>query len=335
VGDSPSIRRLRADLWRSVFSYDAHWYEQYLWDRMEDFSTFLIGETGTGKGSAASAIGKSGYIPFDDKSHRFVESFTGNFIEINLSQFSESLIESELFGHQKGAFTGAIEHHKGVFALCSKFGAIFLDEIGDATIPVQIKLLKVLEERGFTPVGSHRKLYFSGRVIAATNKSLGELHDNDLFRRDFYYRLCSNVINVPTLRQQIGEHPTTMEILLKHIIEKITGTSSEELLAVVFEVMQNQISPEYDWPGNVRELEQAVRCILLNKDHCSEIEGWCKPRTPPLQPLFEGTYVSASELLATYCATLYNEYGTYEDVARITELDPRTVKKYIQSRSGV
>ena len=334
VGDSPSIKRLRADLWRSVFSYDAHWYEQYLWDRMEDFSTFLIGETGTGKGSAASAIGKSGYIPFDDRNHHFVESFTGNFIEINLSQFSESLIESELFGHQKGAFTGAIEHHKGVFSLCTKFGAIFLDEIGDATIPVQIKLLKVLEERGFTPVGSHKKSYFSGRVIAATNKSLGELHDNDLFRRDFYYRLCSNVIHVPTLRQQIVEDPSTMPTLLQHIIEKITGTSSEELLTVVLDVMQEQISPDYGWPGNVRELEQATRCIILNKDHCSDIDGWCQTRATPLQTLLQGTHVSASDLLSSYCTSLYNEYGTYEDVARITELDPRTVKKYIRSRSA-
>ena len=109
LGQSQSMTRLKAHLWRSVFTNDAHWYESYLWDRMEDFSTFLLGETGTGKGTAAAAIGRSGYISFDERNNRFSESFLENFIEINLSQFPESLIESELFGHQKGAFTGAID----------------------------------------------------------------------------------------------------------------------------------------------------------------------------------------------------------------------------------
>lgn len=334
VGKSPSMTRLKAQLWRSVFTSDAHWYESYLWDRMEDFSTFLIGETGTGKGTAATAIGKSGYISFDEKNNRFSESFTENLIEINLSQFSESLIESELFGHRKGAFTGAIESHRGVFSLCNPFGSIFLDEIGDATIPVQIKLLKVLEERKFTPVGSHKKEHFSGRIIAATNKDISELSDNVLFRRDFYYRLCSNVINVPSLWQQIREDPSTLEALLMHTIEKITGASPQELMLAVLEVLQKEIRSDYRWPGNVRELEQAVRYILLNKDHCSEIEGWCEIPKDPLTKTLKGTHVSASELLVAYCVALYDEYGTYEEVARITQLDPRTVKKYIRSNSN-
>ena len=334
IGQSQSMTRLKAHLWRSVFTSDAQWYESYLWDRMEDFSTFLVGETGTGKGTAAAAIGRSGYISFDESNNRFSESFTENLIEINLSQFPESLIESELFGHQKGAFTGAIESYSGVFALCSKYGSIFLDEIGDATVSVQIKLLKVLEERSFTPVGSHKKMHFSGRIIAATNKDIDELSDNELFRRDFYYRLCSNVINVPTLRQQIREDPATLELLLNHTIKKITGKSPQELVSAVLEVINREISPNYHWPGNVRELEQAVRCILLNKDHCSEIDGWCETKREPLTKILKGTNVSAQELLLAYCVSLYNEYGTYEEVARITKLDPRTVKKYIQSHSS-
>ena len=334
IGQNPSMERLRAHLWRSIFTHEAHWYERYLWNRMEDFSTFLVGETGTGKGTAASAIGRSGYIPFDEKNSRFIESFVGNFIEINLSQFPESLIESELFGHQKGAFTGAIENHRGVFALCSQFGSIFLDEIGDVSIPVQIKLLKVLEERGFTPVGSHERLYFSGRIIAATNKSINELNDSVLFRRDFYYRLCSNVISVPTLRKQIKEEPSTLETLLKHSIEKIVGEPSSELQSVVLEVIEREIGLDYHWPGNVRELEQAVRCVLLNKDHCSEIEGWCEIQGNPLTTILKDTHVSGNELLSIYCAALYEEYKTYGEVSRITQLDPRTVKKYIQSRNN-
>lgn len=333
IGKNPSMERLRAHLWRSIFTHDTHWYEQFLWNRMEDFSTFLVGETGTGKGTAAAAIGRSGYIPFDESKGCFAESFMGNFIEINLSQFPESLIESELFGHQKGAFTGAIESHKGVFALCSKFGSIFLDEIGDVSFPVQIKLLKVLEERNFTAVGSHDKQYFSGRIIAATNKPISNLREGSIFRRDFYYRLCSNVITTPTLRQQVNEEPATLETLLKHTLLRIVGALSPELEELVLEVIEREVGAEYHWPGNVRELEQAVRCILLNRNHCSEIEGWCEPYSGVTPTAFHNLELSAQELLSAYCLTLYNKYKTYEKVAEITQLDPRTVKKHIKYQS--
>src|SRR5213078_1832008 len=133
----------------------------------------------------------------------FAESFTRTFISLNLSQFPEALIESELFGHKKGAFTGAIEAHEGVFARCSPHGAIFLDELGEVSIPTQIKLLQVLQERTFSPVGSREKLRFCGRVIAATNSELDELRRQKVFRDDFYYRLCSDILTVPSLRQRI------------------------------------------------------------------------------------------------------------------------------------
>ena len=211
IGQSGSMDTLRAQLWRTVFTSRLHWYENFLWNRMEDFSTFLIGETGTGKGTAAAAIGRSGFIPFDEKKGCFIESFASNFIGINLSQFPESLIESELFGHKKGAFTGAVDSHKGVFALCSPHGSIFLDEIGDISIPIQIKLLKVLEERNFSAVGSHEKLHFHGRIVTATNKSLAVLQQQQTFREDFYYRLCSNIIPF----QPSANKFATIHLLLK------------------------------------------------------------------------------------------------------------------------
>src|SRR5438552_12916529 len=184
IGQSPCMKELRRHLWNNIFTHDVRCYDRYLWNRMEDFSTLLLGETGTGKGTAAAAIGRSGFIPFDEKKGCFAESFTRGFIALNLSQYPETLIESELFGHKKGAFTGAIEAHEGIFSRCSAYGAIFLDEIGEVSASLQIKLLQVLQERTFSPVGSHETLRFRGRVIAATNQPIDHLRQR--IRDDFF-----------------------------------------------------------------------------------------------------------------------------------------------------
>src|SRR5437667_11103543 len=218
---------------------------------MEDFSTLLLGETGTGKGTAAAAIGRSGFIPFDEKKSCFAESFTHGFLSLNLSQYPETLIESELFGHKKGAFTGAIEAHEGIFSRGSAYGAIFLDEIGEVSAPVQIKLLQVLQERTFSPVGSHEKLRFRGRVIAATNKPLDELRGKRVFRDDFFYRLRSDMITVPPLRQRIQEAPAELDLLLDHLVSKTSGRSAPELLALVRKSLSEGLEKTYSWPGNV------------------------------------------------------------------------------------
>ncbi len=330
IGHSPSMEELRCHLWNNIFTFDSQWYESFLWDRMEDFSTFILGETGTGKGTVAAAIGRSGYIPFDEKKGCFTESFTSNFISINLSQFPESIIESELFGHKKGAFTGAVEDHQGVFSRCKPHGAIFLDEIGEISIPVQIKLLKVIQERTFQVVGGHQDLRFHGRVIAATNKPLDELRKQGCFRDDFFYRLCSDVISVPTLNQQLNEWPDTLKKLLNHTIKQITGTFSPDLLKSVLTALEKGLPRDYSWPGNVRELEQAVRRVLLTNHYQGDT---CEIPTGLQGRLHQGIEeggLNAQEILAAYCTLLYQRCGTYEEVARKTKLDRRTVKKYIR-----
>ncbi|MCP4252328.1 MAG: sigma-54-dependent Fis family transcriptional regulator [Candidatus Scalindua sp.] len=335
AGHSSSMEELRCHLWNNIFTYDTQWYEDFLWNRMEDFSTFILGETGTGKGTVAAAIGRSGYIPFDEKKSCFAESFTSNFIPINLSQFPETIIESELFGHKKGAFTGAVENHQGVFSHCKPHGTIFLDEIGEISIPVQIKLLKVIQERTFQAVGSHQSLRFHGRVIAATNKPLDELRREGSFRDDFFYRLCSDVISVPSLSQQIAEEPATLRKLLEHTISRITGSSSPSLLKTVLKVLEKELPRGYSWPGNVRELEQAVRRIILTNSFSGDA---CEAPTDLQSRLHQGIddgALNAQEILAAYCTLLYQRCGTYEEVARKTKLDRRTVKKHVQITNKV
>ncbi|MBF0255092.1 MAG: sigma-54-dependent Fis family transcriptional regulator, partial [Gammaproteobacteria bacterium] len=327
VGQSPSMKQLRHALWNNVFTQDIRTYGHHLWGRMEDFSTLLLGETGSGKGAAAAAIGRSGAIPFDPASGRFKASFTTSFIATNLSQFPESLIESELFGHRKGAFTGAIDNHQGIFQRCSAHGALFLDEIGDVSLPTQIKLLNVLQDRRFSPVGSHQVLKFAGRVIAATNRPLDQLRSEGRFRDDFYYRLCSDVIQVPSLSMRLREQADELESLTALLIQRLTGAANPSLLGWVLERLAKDLPPGYPWPGNVRELEQAVRRVILT--------GSYQPDHPPTAPkdawlraIAEGQ-LSAQQLLADYCYRLYQQLGSYERVAEQAGLDRRTAKKYI------
>jgi DNA-binding NtrC family response regulator len=334
VGRSESMKQLRRHLWNNVFTHDIRLYEQYLWNRMENFSTMLLGDTGTGKGAAAAAIGRSGFIPFDTQKNAFAESFTRSFTALNLSQFSEGLLESELFGHRKGAFTGAVEAHEGVFARCSPYGAIFLDEIGDVSIPVQIKLLSVLQERTFSPVGSHDRLQFRGRVIAATNKSLDALRAGSQFRDDFFYRLCSDIIVVPTLRQRIGEDPNELEDLISLIVRRLTGQASPQIVRLVRRVILSSLGKNYPWPGNVRELEQGVRRILLTHQYHGSHETVSPDLCGKLQEGIASGTLDAEALLSGYCALLYERHGTYEEVANRTRLDRRTVKAYIRKHAG-
>jgi hypothetical protein len=330
AGCCASMIELRRKLWNNVFTHNIDLYNRYLWNRMEDFSTLLLGETGTGKGTAASAIGRSGYIPFDVDKQRFVESFTSAFQSINLSQFSTALIESELFGHRKGSFTGAVDDYEGVLDRCSVHGAILLDEIGEVSEPIQIKLLKVLQERTFTPVGSHTEHRFKGRVIAATNRSLKELRDPVKMRQDFYYRLCSDIISISPLRQRIREDSRELTILLDLTVQRITGVKSPELVKMVFQVIDQDLEPDYQWPGNVRELEQCVRGILLNRHYTPHaIETIDGSRSKLTEGLKQGT-LDAKGIISGYCYVLYKKWGTYEAVARQTNLDRRTVKKHIQ-----
>jgi DNA-binding NtrC family response regulator len=330
VGCSPAMRKLRKRLWDNVFTHDLDLYNRHLWDRMEDFSVLILGETGAGKGAAAAAIGRSGFIPFDEKAGRFSESFTRSFVELNLSQYAENLIESELFGHRKGAFTGAVEDYRGVFDRCSRYGAIFLDEIGEVTIQVQIKLLRVLQERVFSPVGGHEARRFEGRIIAATNVPLAKLRGEGRMRDDFFYRLCTDVVTVPPLRQRIAEDSCELDSLLAFVVERLLGRPSAEVARMVRAQVDARLGAGYAWPGNVRELEQFTRRILINRGEGVAQAGTGEDPARTLADALQQGTITAQQLTSGYCHLIYERCGTYEETARRVGLDRRTVKKYVE-----
>ncbi|MBA2663046.1 MAG: sigma-54-dependent Fis family transcriptional regulator [Bradymonadaceae bacterium] len=335
-GTSLSMRRLRERLWENVFTHDVRLYEGHLWDRMEDFSTFLVGQTGSGKGAAAAVLGRSSWIPYDELAGRFARSFTELFVPINLSQYPESLIESELFGHKKGAFTGAIEAHDGVFGRCQRHGVIFLDEIGEVSIPVQIKLLRVLQERLYTPVGSHKAERFEGRTVAATNRPLEQLRREGQFRDDFYYRLCSDVIELPSLRQRLDEDPSELQSLVEHIVTAILKQPIQSVIERVLTTIKDHLPSDYPWPGNVRELEQCTRRAIIGRPYEGDPFGArhtvaaANQEATALAQAVEAGTLEARTLLTRYCQLLYARYHTYEEVGRRTGLDRRTVKRHIE-----
>ncbi|MBK6696679.1 MAG: sigma-54-dependent Fis family transcriptional regulator [Myxococcales bacterium] len=316
VGQSPSMRRLREALWNNIFTHDLRLYARFMWRKMEDFSTFLLGETGAGKGTAAAALGRSCFIPFDERRDAFAESFGSVFSTVNLAEFTEALLESELFGHKRGAFTGAVADHDGALSRVSHYGAVFLDEVGEVGEPIQVKLLRVLQERTFSPVGSRETRHFRGRVIAATNRSLDELRGSGRFRDDFYYRLCADVIEVPPLRVRLAEEPGELDMLLVTIVRRIVGEDSAAVVALVKEAILRDLPRDYHWPGNVRELEQCVRRVLLTRGYRGDVS-----------PTGEGA--DATTALARHLRKLHALHGTVAEVARRAHLDRRTVKKYL------
>ncbi len=193
-GSAPAVR-LRGSLWTAIFTHDMRRYVRSLYARMQDNATLITGPTGTGKEVCARAIGLCPYVPFDLAREGFVSDPADGFHALNLSALAPSILESELFGHRRGAFTGAAGDHAGWFEVCKPGGAVFLDEIGEVAPPIQVKLLRVLQDHRFQRLGDTQDLPFHGRILAATHQDLGELIRSGAFRQDFYYRLCS--IQIP------------------------------------------------------------------------------------------------------------------------------------------
>jgi DNA-binding NtrC family response regulator len=235
-------------------------------DRIKDVDStvLVVGESGTGKEVVARAIHQTS----NRKDHRFEA--------INCAAIPATLLESELFGHKKGAFTDAKVDRKGIFEVCSD-GTLLLDEIGEMPVELQAKLLRVLQEKEVTPIGSSRGIKINTRVVAATNKNLTDLVKAGQFREDLYFRLAVLTIELPSLRERKDDIPLLVEAFVQKMNERFNKTiaaPSKELLAKLM---------GYNWPGNIRELQNAVeRGVVLSPDGSLHLEDMIPPAVSSL-----------------------------------------------------
>lgn len=274
-----------------------------------DSTVYIHGESGTGKEVIARAI------------HLASSRRDNPFVAVNCAALPETLLESELFGHEKGAFTGAIRASKGLFAQAHG-GTILLDEIGDMPLSIQAKFLRVLQERQFYPVGGERPLEVDVRVIVATNKNLEELVSQSLFREDLYYRIHVIPITLPPLR----ERPEDIPLLAESFLKKFGSQMKKEVKSFSPAAMQRLML--HDWPGNVRELENTIEYAVAMTTQDVITEGLILPSKSgdlqePVKPLkaardaFESSYLvrlleltrgnisTAAELAGKYRADFY------------------------------
>ncbi len=328
IGGSMAAARLRAAVWQSIFTHDMRRYRDTLYQRMDDVTTLITGPTGTGKELVARAIGLSRYIPFDPKTTVFAEDFVGSFHALNLSALPSTLIESELFGHRRGAFTGALQDRRGWLDICPQGGTIFLDEIGDLDASIQVKLLRVIQTRTFQPLGGTTERHFRGKIIAATNRDLTEAMQKGHFREDFYYRICSDLIVTPSLQEQLRESPHVLRELILFIARRVAGDEAEALADEVEAWISTRVGRDYAWPGNIRELEQCVRSVLIRKEYHPPRPRDVSAHEDFARAVGSGT-MTADELLRRYCTLVYSQTGSYEETARRLRLDRRTVKSKI------
>jgi two-component system response regulator GlrR len=282
-----------------------------------DSTVYIQGESGTGKELIAKAIHLAS--PRKDEP----------FIALNCAAIPETLLESKLFGHEKGAFTGATQSARGSFTQAHK-GTIFLDEIGDMPLTTQAKVLRVIQERQFYPVGSERLIEVDVRVIVATNKDLEEEVKKGLFRHDLYYRIHVIPIHIPPLRERKVDIPP----LVDHFLKKFNDRMNRGIKGVSAGAMNRLIA--HDWPGNVRELENAIEyAVAMTRQDWIAGEDILQPRSPAaaeesFKPLreaknaFEKSYLisllqickgnvsEAAELAGKYRADFYALLGKHQ-----------------------
>jgi DNA-binding NtrC family response regulator len=348
AGTSKPAARLRWEVWQSIFTHDMRRWGRSLYRRMADFPTLITGPSGTGKELVARAVGLSRYLPFDRKRMQFQigpngkpseNAFTQTFYPVNLSALAATLIESEMFGHKEGSFTGAVSDRTGRLEECEQYGehgTVFLDEIGELDPGIQVKLLRLLQARVFQKLGENKDRQFHGKIIAATNRDLGVEMRAGRFREDFYYRLCADRITTPSLREQLTDEPDDLHNLLLYITRRnvaerdAEATAEAELLAEeVGDWIRKNLGRDYAWPGNFRELEQCVRNVMIRQTYepvrTRTSGGDEDPRQALATAVAEGA-LTARELEQRYFTLVYAESGSYQEAAKRLDCNWRTLR---------
>jgi DNA-binding NtrC family response regulator len=345
VGGSGPTARLRAAVWQSIFTHDMRRYMRTLYRHLVDVPTLITGPSGSGKELVARAVGRSLYTEFDTVKRKFAEN---RYYALNLSAFAPTLIEAELFGTVRGAFSGATDR-AGWLEECGSPGAVnavFLDEIGELDEAIQVKLLRLLQDRGYSRVGETRKVLreFKGKVIAATNRDLAAEMRAGRFRHDFYFRLCADVITTPALRDQLADRPGDLPEIVRYVVrrrvlpsegprgEPMAGTEIDSLVAEVVAWISHNLGAGYSWPGNFRELEQCVRNLMIRNHYqppgAGQPEETGNAAGAFLRTVREGSLTSDS-LLGQYYALVLLRTGSYAAASERLDVDWRTLKKRI------
>ncbi len=280
-----------------------------------DSTVLILGETGTGKELVARAI------------HKNSKRSNGAFVKVNCAALPESLLESELFGHEHGAFTGATQQRAGRFELADG-GTIFLDEIGEMALPAQSRLLRVLQEQELERVGSSQTIRIDTRVLAATNRNLLDMVDDGTFREDLYYRLDVFPIQVPPLRERTEDIPTLVRFFLAKHAERL-GKRIEKIPKSVLQDLQ-----AYSWTGNVRELENVIeRAMILTSGDKLQLPAGVLPvrksrsaRNSVIRPLSEVEEEHIRSVLELTGGVIAGPRGA----AKILDMNPNTLRSRME-----
>lgn len=324
-GRSRSAAALRARVWQSIFTHRPIVYRESLFRSLADVPLLITGESGTGKDLVARAVAHSQYIPFDPATKCFAATASA-FQVVSLAALSPTVIEAEMFGHRRGAFTGADRDHSGWFESCSPYGAVFLDEIGDLNVDLQVKLLRVAQDRCFQRLGETVARRFEGKLITATNRDLTAGIRARRFREDLFYRLCADTIATPTLRSQLAEAPDDLRHIVAAILRRSGHSTDADALAAEVEAYVHRCFPNHTWPGNIRELEQCTQAFLIRGEY-----------TPPasidrLDDALRHCRLTSRELVKRYVEIDHAQTGSQRETARRLGIHHRTVRAILDGR---
>jgi DNA-binding NtrC family response regulator len=353
-GVSTEAGRLRARVWNARFpGGDLMAYARGGHARQAGVHTLILGDTGTGKELVARALAYARHLPYSEAEKRFTGRAAEGFHVVNTSGLALNLVDSLLFGHKKGAFTGADRDAPGVLAKCGPGEVLFLDEFGDLAPEVQVKLLRVVEQQKYTPVGTTEERTLGGTLVFAAQPTHFR---SGGFRSDLRHRLHKHVIRLPTLRARIDSDPAELSFLVRLFATEVAGPAGAEGLAAgVLRLAEGRLR-RYPWTGNVRELRACVTNMHEQREY-EPPSGYAPPVSlpgrmpsvappaPPVAPVppappspaaelaravVEGT-MSVAEMRDRYIVHVFERMGrSYKEAARVLEIDWRTVRAAVE-----